>query len=288
LTLIDRDFVEWSNLSRQVLFDESDARDSQPKVYAAARALTRINSEIEIRPRAIDLDHDNISVILEDHDLVLDGTDNFSTRYLINEWSQKFRVPWIHAAVLGTFGQILPILPGETACYRCFLPTPPLPGQFETCDTAGVLGLTVASVAAAQACEAIKLLLGRKEEIRKGLTLLESWQGSVQILSVPVRPQCPTCSQHQYPFLDGTEGQTATTLCGRNAVQVKAPKGTQLDLDQLADRLAALGPVKLNPFFLRVHLDPVELSIFPDGRVLVHGTDDTGQARNIVSRTLGS
>jgi molybdopterin/thiamine biosynthesis adenylyltransferase len=283
--LIDRDFVEWSNLQRQVLFDESDAREGLPKAVAAARRLKLINSEVEIEPAVADLTPANAADLLEDAELILDATDNFETRYLINDFAVRAGTPWIYGAAVGSYGLKMAIAPGRTACLRCVYPQAP-EGPQPTCETEGVLGPVTAAIAALQAADALKILALGAESIESGLVTLDVWTGEIRPLAAPARdPDCPCCARREFPHLEGAR-RSPISLCGRNAVQIH-DRFRPLNLPELAARLGAVAPVRSNEFALRVQLEAFELTVFPDGRAIVKGTTDVGVARSLYARYIG-
>lgn len=284
LRLIDRDIVELTNLQRQFLFDESDASEALPKAAAAARRLARINSEIAIEPVVADLTAFNAAELL-DIDLILDGTDNFETRYLLNDAAVRSNVPWIYGAAVGSYGLKLTIIPGQTACFRCVYPEPP-GGAQPTCETAGVLGPITATIAALQAADALKILAGGAESITARLTTVDVWSGEIRQLDPPARdPQCPCCAAREFVYLDGSR-RAPISLCGRNAVQIHE-RTRPVNLAALAERLDGLATVRVNEFALRAVLDSYELMVFPDGRAIIKGTTDTGVARSLYARYVG-
>jgi adenylyltransferase/sulfurtransferase len=286
LVLIDRDFVEWSNLQRQFLFEESDAADALPKAIAAARRLERVNSSIRIDPAVTDLVPSNIHELLDPVDLIVDGTDNFETRYLLNDYTVERSVPWIYGGAVGSYGIELAIVPQRTACLRCVYPSPPAGAQ-ETCETAGILNPASATIAALQAADAIKILVCGADLLTPRLTTLDLWSGQIRQLSAPARdPECPACVRREFAHLTGA-GRAPISLCGRNAVQIHE-RARPLDLASLAVRLSAIGPVRANEFALRFHVDRFELTVFPDGRAIIKGTTDTGVARSLYARYVGS
>ncbi len=285
LRIIDRDYVELSNLQRQWLFDESDARDAQPKAVAAARRLGRINSGIVVEPVVADLVPDNADDLLGEVDLLLDGTDNFETRYLVNDFAVRGGVGWIYGAAIAGYGLVLPILPGRTACLKCFYPEPPAGAQ-PTCETAGVLSTITAVVAAMQTTEALKILAGKPEQVVARLTTIDIWKGTIRQLDPrPPQPECMACALRRFPHLEG-RGHAPISLCGRNAVQIHE-RARPLDLVELGRRLAALGQVRANDLCLRFFLNPYELAIFPDGRAIIKGTTDVGVARSLYAKYVG-
>ncbi len=288
LRLIDRDFVELSNLQRQFLFDESDARDALPKAVAAARHLARINSEVTVEPLVADLTASNADELFEGIDLILDGTDNFETRYLINDVTAAGRVAktWVYGAAVGSYGIKLAITPGQTACFRCIYPDPPQGAQ-PTCETAGVLGPVTATIAALQSADALRILATGSDSFVARLTTIDVWTGEIRQLDPPARdPDCPCCVRREFAYLDGSR-RAPVSLCGRNAVQIHE-RLRPIDLAGLAERLGPLAPVRSNEFALRVLLDPYELTVFPDGRAIIKGTTDIGVARSLYARYVGA
>jgi molybdopterin-synthase adenylyltransferase len=292
LRICDRDLVETSNLQRQVLFDEADAAAHKPKALAAADRLRAINSSITIDPRVVDVNSGNIELLMEGVDLVLDGTDNAETRYLVNDAAIKHSKPWVYGACVGTSGRVMAVLPMTRPCLRCMFPQPPAPGELETCDTAGVLASAAHVVASLQAVEAMKILLSDPSSARE-LVTIDLWPLRIRTVFTADarRADCPTCVFRKFEFLDARPGQAATSLCGRNTVQVRpASNGSSIDLDTAADRLKSAGAVERSPFFVRCMLRDSNLSItlFPDGRAMVHGTADLAAARSIYARFIGN
>lgn len=292
MRLVDRDFVELSNLQRQVLFDEQDIAEQLPKTIAAARKLAKINSTVALEPIVADINHGNILGYFDGIDLVLDGMDNFETRFLINDASLKTGIPWIYGGCIGSHGQMMPIFPRETACLRCLIGELPGPGTTETCDTAGVLGPAINVVAALQVAAALKLLAGRREQIAASLTIVDVWDVTLRKMSVSsLREQsnCPACVAGRLDWLSGERGSQTTVLCGRNAVQV-SPGGKQaLSFDELVVRLRGVGEVTCNQFLLRLTVprEELQITLFPDGRAIVKGTDDPAVARGAYARYIG-
>ncbi len=293
LRIVDRDFVELSNLQRQVLFDEDDVANQLPKAVAAAQKLTRINRTIQVQPIVADIDHANILGLVQDVDLIVDGMDNFETRFLINDAALHTQTPWVYGGCVGSVGQTLTVLPGESACLRCLIDSAPDAGALETCETAGVLGPIVHWVAALQVVAALKLLAGRRDLIEPVLTVVDVWDGSLRKLNVAglrERANCPACVGGERGWLSGEKGSRTTVLCGRNAVQVTPPEKTTLDLPELAGRLAGAGDVAVNRFLVRLTLSTGGccLTVFADGRAIIQGTDDPGTARGLYARYVGS
>ncbi len=284
LRLIDRDYVEWSNLQRQWLYTESDAREALPKAVAAARAIAAINSEIEVETAVTDLVPANVDELLQGAGLILDGTDNFETRYLINDWCVSRGVPWIYGAAVASYGLTMPILPGQSACLKCVFPAPPSGAQ-PTCETAGVLNAITSAIASLQVGDAIRILAGVHVGAR--ITTIDVWTGMVRQIEAPARsPDCIACARREFVHLKG-EGRPPISLCGRNAVQIHEHR-RPVDLEELHRRLAPLGEVRSNEFALRFFMPPYEMTIFPDGRAIIKGTTDTGEARSLYARYVGA
>jgi molybdopterin/thiamine biosynthesis adenylyltransferase len=291
IRIADRDIVETTNLQRQVLFDEEDARNGLPKAIAAANRLARINSSIAIEPLVVDVDVDNIEKLCDGVEVILDGTDNVSTRYLINDASVKLDVPWIYGACVGTEGRMMVIRPNVGPCLRCIFPRPPDPKDLQTCDTAGVLGPVAAVIGAMQAVAAIKLLTDHSDAIAQEMIVLDLWSNRIRAASVGdgKRSDCPTCGQRHFEFLASSRRDFTARLCGRNAVQVRASE-SRLFLTDVAHRLQKAGQVQSQPFMVRCVLneDGLSLTAFEDGRVIVQGTNDPARARSLVARYFGS
>ena len=293
IKIVDRDFVEISNLQRQVLFDESDVAAKLPKAIAAAEKLKKINSTVNIEPIVADIDHTNILSLARDVDLILDGTDNFEVRYLINDVSLELGIPWIYCGCIGSTGQTMTILPGKTACLRCLIDTAPEPGSTETCDTAGILGPTVNVIASLEAVDAIKLLAGKEDLIKPVLTVVDIWEGSYRQMSVAdlrEKSGCKACHQGERVWLKGEQGSRTTRLCGRNAVQVAPADKGKIVFEDLAEKLKHSGEVDFNPYLLRLNLKnpDYEISLFRDGRAIIKGTDDPAVAKTVYARYIGS
>jgi len=314
LRIIDRDFVEPSNLQRQSLFDEADARDALPKAVAAEHHLRGVNSGVEVEGMVTDLTPRNAQELLSGFPLILDGTDNFETRFLMNDAAIHLGVPWIYAAVVSSYGLTLTIRPGETPCLACLLETDGQAhsaGLEETCDTVGVLNSAVNLIASLQATEAIKLLLGRTDALHKRLLACDVWSGRFQSIAVRRNPQCRACARRDFRWLAG-EAQPHITLCGRDSVQIHE-HSRQLDMRALRDRLAAVAvEVRSNDFLLRFRLPPpvpspprapstieerqaqhiegegYEITVFADGRAIIKGTRDPAVARSLYARFIGS
>jgi molybdopterin/thiamine biosynthesis adenylyltransferase len=290
LRIVDRDFVELSNLQRQVLFDENDVAEPLPKAVAAARKLVKINSTVTLEPIVADVDHRNILTLMRDVDIILDGTDNFETRFLINDAALDTGKPWVYGGCIGSHGQTMTIIPGETACLRCVIEAPPQAGTTETCDTAGVLGPAIQVVASLQCIAAMKLLTGQKHEIAQKLTIIDVWDHTwrtVNLASLREQNTCPACRDGERKWLTGHETSQTTVLCGRNAVQVTPATPAELDLNLLADKLRTAGTVTATPFLVRCQVAGLELTIFRDGRAIVKGTDDATVARGAYAKYVG-
>ena len=286
LRIVDRDFVEQSNLQRQMLFDEADAASNLPKAVAAERKLKSVNSDIEVEGIVADAESRNIEELVRGFDLILDGTDNFQTRYLINDVALKHGIPWIYGAVVASYGVTLTILPGRTPCLACVFPKPP-EGMHDTCDTVGVIAPAVAWTSAIQVTEALKLLLGSEEELHGSLLAYDIWTNRSSSIMPRYDPRCRACVARDFVHLAGG-GETTTTLCGRDAVQISQRESRALDLAALKNRLAPFGPVRGNEFLLRCTLDGCELTVFPDGRAIIKGTHDPAVARGIYAKYLGA
>ena len=286
LRIIDRDYVEPSNLQRQSLFDEADAAQSLPKAIAAARKISAFNSQVVIEPQVSDLVPSNIQALLEGTELVLDGTDNFETRYLINDFAVKTSLPWIYTAAVGSYGIAMNVLPGKTACLACLFPDPPR-GAFETCETAGILNSAVNLAASIAATEAIKLLVGADPQVRRTLLSFDVWRNQrAEVKAGSPRPGCRACSQRDFIHLAG-EGRPHITLCGRNSVQIHE-RHRPVDFVEISSRLQPHGPVRHNDFVLKFWPEPYEMTLFPDGRAIIKGTTDTAIARSLYARYVGS
>lgn len=284
--LVDRDVIELHNLQRQVLYDEDDVTEGRAKADAAARKLARINSTVTLDARVTDCTSENIEALLEGVDLVLDGTDNFDTRYLINDACVKHGVPWIYGGVLGTYGMSLAILPGGP-CFRCMQPEPPDAASLPTCDTAGVMNSVVNIVASLQVTAALRVLTGAPEDPPR-IKAVDPWHGGWQQIDLSRSDQCPCCAERRFDFLSAARGSRHTVFCGRNAVQVSPERPTTQGQGELAARLASLGMVERKGQLLRFSHEDHRLLIFPDGRVLVEGTTDPALARTLVARFVGS
>ncbi len=291
LRIVDRDFLEKSNLQRQVLYTEDDVASGLPKAIAAQNHLRRINSEIEIEAIVTDVDSSNIAALMDGVDVVVDGTDNFETRFLLNDAAHKFNTPWVYGGCLGAEGQTMTILPGETACLRCLMPDAPAPGTTPTCDAAGILGTIINVIASMQANEAIKILSGHREAVSRALTVFELWDNrirQVKLDSLRESNNCPACNHREFPWLDGARGSHTAVLCGRNAVQLSFADRQDLSLESLAVKLEGLGQVKYNRYLLRADIAPYQVTVFPDGRAIIGGTEDIAEAKTVYARYIGA
>lgn len=288
IRIIDRDFIELDNLPRQILFDEEDIRKGLPKAVAAAEKLRMINSEITINPIVADLNAENIEQHVHDVDLVIDGTDNFETRFLINDCCVKLGIPWIYGGVVSTYGMSFTILPGETPCFQCFINEMPRPGSSPTCDTVGVLGTAVSVVASIEVTEALKLLTGKKEALLRKLVYVDVWNGVWNLFNLTKgKTRCPVCDDRKFVYLEQKQGTRVTSLCGQNAVQIYSPSKEVTTLHELAGRLASIGEVKFNEYMLACKVDQYEFTIFGDGRTIVRGTADPATAKTVFSKYIG-
>jgi molybdopterin-synthase adenylyltransferase len=289
LLLVDRDIVEESNLPRQVLFEAAHATTGTAKVAAAAETLARIGGPTRVIPHAVHLNADQLLELGAGVDLILDGTDNMATRYLVNDFAVREHIPWIYAGVVSSGGLVLPVRPGEGPCLRCVFPEPPPPGVLPTCDTAGVIGPAVGAIASMQAGLALRLL-GGADPPDAALVDMDVWSGSVRRLAVPRSETCPCCQQRRFDFLEGAAMDEAVSLCGRNTVQLLPPPGAPApaaDLIEANLRSAGIEVLRAGPL-LRFTADAHRVTLFPDGRALVEGTEDTSRARAVLARWVGA
>ena len=293
IRIVDRDFVEITNLQRQVLFDEQDLAQQLPKSVAAARKLTLINSNVIVESHVADVSPGNILGFAQGSDLLLDGTDNFETRFLLNDVSLEMGIPWVYGGCIGSHGQVLPIFPGKTACLRCLIEEVPAPGTTETCDTAGILGPTVNMIASLQAVQALKILSGRTDQVDASLHILDVWDGTLRKMSVKNlrdQGQCPACCLGARDWLHGDRASQTTVLCGRNAVQFTPPERRQIALTEFAEKLRASGQVTVNPYLLKLVTQDgaYEITLFADARAIIKGTDDPSLAKSLYARYVGA
>ncbi|WP_156995834.1 ThiF family adenylyltransferase [Paenibacillus stellifer] len=288
VTLVDRDYVEWSNLQRQNLYDEADAAEHMPKAAAAARRLRSVNSAVEVEGIVADITAGDIALYMDGVDLVLDASDNFEVRMILNDITAKMDIPWIYGACTGSYGLSMTIVPGQSACLHCLMDG--IPGGTDTCDTAGIIGPAVQMTAAFQTAEALKWLSGRTEALRGTLVSFDLWtnrHSSVRTDKLK-RADCPSCgTSRTYPYLSAASHTRTAVLCGRDTVQISPPAPLKLDLEEWGRRLAPYGRVERNPFMLSFTADHRRLAVFPDGRVLVHGTGDPAEARSLYHRYFG-
>jgi adenylyltransferase/sulfurtransferase len=288
LRLVDRDYVDVTNLQRQSLFDEENYEKSLPKAIAAAEKLRSINRDVEIDGRVEDLNPNNAEELLGDVDLIIDGTDNFETRYLLNDAAIKLGTPWIYASCVGSYGLSYVIKPGVSPCLRCFMEDEPPPGTSPTCDTAGIIAPVVHAVVAFQVTEALKILAGREDALLSSVLSVDVWSGKMDRFSLSgPRQDCPACGLGQLEYLSGKSKSLVTTLCGRNAVQIRPGSNVSLALDEIAGRLDPLGEVKVTAYLLRFTIEGKELALFADGRAIIHGTADPTEARSLYTRYIG-
>ena len=289
LRLIDRDFLELQNLQRQVLFDEEDLKENLPKAVAAQRKLQRINSEIEIEAEPGDLNPETVDELLEDTNLVIDGTDNFETRFLLNDFSLREKIPWIYGGAVGTEGLTYVILPGEGPCLRCLFEEAPRPGEFQTCDTAGILASVAHFIASFQVVEAMKILVGRKEEVDRRLWKVDLWKKEFHPANVSssISKRCSSCEKGDYPYLNRERISRTVTLCGRNAVQIFRSEAQEINFKNLAEKLLGVGEVTYNDYLLKASIPPFEITVFSNGRAIIQGTQDASQAKSVYSKYIG-
>lgn len=285
--IVDRDFVEPSNLQRQTLFEEADAREALPKAVAAERRLRAINSDVSVEGIVGDLNASNAEELLAGTSLILDGTDNFETRFLMNDYSVKSQTPWIYAAAVSSHGLTMTIRPGKTPCLACLLESSSGLGMDETCDTVGVLGPIVNLIASLEVAEALKILAGRESALHGRLLSCDVWSGRMQSVAPERNPKCRACVRHDFSYLEG-EAQPHITLCGRDSVQIHE-RNRKLDLQALLQRLSpTLGDVRQNGFLLRFRADAYEVTVFSDGRAVIKGTKDPAVARSLYAKYIGA
>jgi molybdopterin/thiamine biosynthesis adenylyltransferase len=289
LRVVDRDFIEFSNLQRQTMFTEDDAKDRLPKVIACANHLREINSDVLVEPEIADVNHSNIERLIHDCDLVIDGTDNFATRYLINDACVKHNVNWIYGAAVGSYGVTMTIRPNITPCLHCIFPEAPPAASAPTCDTAGVIMPIISVVAAVQVSEALKLLTGNIEDLHKSLMQFDVWRNEWRRISVgePAK-DCPTCSARKFETLAADSREFAAVLCGRYAVQISPSQPAHVDLNLLGQRLAGAGEVNGNDYLLRCRTGEFEMTVFQDARSIIRGTDDIATARSLYAKYIGN
>lgn len=289
LRIVDRDFVEYSNLQRQTLFTESDAEERLPKAVAAKNRLSEVNSEIEVEAVVADVNFSNAEELVGDVDLIIDGSDNFQVRYLINDACVKLSKPWIYGAAVSSYGTTMTIRPGKTPCLRCIFGEMPPAGSAPTCDTAGVIQPIIASVSSVQVTEAIKILTGQLDSLHGSLLQIDIWRGDWRKIKMKTpHPDCVCCGKRDFEFLSEENQETLTSLCGRNAVQIMPAAGTEIDLEKLEESLARSLKTERNEYLLRFSLDGRTVTLFRDARAIIQGTDDVSEARAIYSRYVGN
>jgi adenylyltransferase/sulfurtransferase len=289
LRIIDRDFVEYSNLQRQTMFTENDAAERLPKAIACANRIREINSDIAAEPEVADVNHSNIERFISDGDVVLDGTDNFATRYLINDGCVKHEVNWVYGAAVGSYGVTMTIRPHETPCLRCIFPEAPPAASAPTCDTAGVIMPIISIVASVQVTEALKLLTAGIGDLHNSLMQFDVWRNEWRKISIgkPLR-DCPTCGLGEYETLNAEARDFAAVMCGRHSVQISPTDSVHIDLDALRKKLESSGDVKANDYLVRFRTGEYELTIFQDARSIIRGTDDIATARSLYSKYIGN
>ncbi len=290
ISIIDRDFIEECNLQRQILFDENDILENLPKAIAAERKLQKINSGISVQGIVTDVNYTNIEALIGDADIIIDGTDNFETRFLINDYCVKNSIPWIYGACIGSRGLVMNIIPSKTPCLRCVFGTMPQIGSYPTCDTAGIIGPIAGIIASFQVAEAIKILTKDYDSVNKGLVEIDTWDTKFKQIDISELKEvnnCTTCKLHDYRFLDAEDGVMTTFLCGKNAVQVMSRNAGNIDLGQLEHRIGPVVDVCRNAFMLKFKVKDHAFTVFPDGRAIITGTADTSIARNLYSKYLG-
>ena len=289
LRIVDRDFVEFTNLQRQTLFKESDAAERLPKAIAAKTRIAEINSEIDVEAIIADVNNSNVESLIEGCDLVLDGTDNFQVRYLLNDACVKHGQTWIYGAAVSSYGTTMTIIPGDTPCLRCIFDEMPDAGSSPTCDTSGVIMPIIATVSATQVSEALKILVGDTASLHRSLMQFDVWANDRQRIKLGgPNPDCRTCGQNIYEFLDAESQEFSAVLCGRDAVQIAPPQATTLDLPQLAEKLRNIAEVKQNEYLVRFMSGENEMTVFRDGRAIVKGTDDVSAARSLYAKFIGT
>jgi adenylyltransferase/sulfurtransferase len=289
LRIVDRDFVEFTNLQRQTLFKESDAAERLPKAIAAKKRIGEINSEIDVEAIVADVNNSNVESLIDGCDIVLDGTDNFQVRYLLNDACVKHGKTWIYGAAVSSYGTTMTIIPGETPCLRCIFDEMPDAGSSPTCDTAGVIMPIIATVSAAQVAEALKILVGDKGSLHRSLIQFDVWANDRQRIKLgEPNPDCKTCGQRVFEFLDADAQESTAVLCGRNAVQIAPGRSTGFDLPGLADKLRHISDVKQNEYLVRFTSGENEMTIFSDGRAIIRGTDDVTVARSLYAKYIGN
>lgn len=289
LRIVDRDFVEFTNLQRQTLFKESDATERLPKAIAAKNRLAEINAAIKVDAIVADVNNSNVESLIAAQDLVIDGTDNFQVRYLVNDACVKNRVTWIYGAAVSSYGTTMTVLPSKTPCLRCIFEEIPDAGSSPTCDTAGVIMPIISTVSATQVAEALKILIGDLDALHGSLMQFDVWSNERHAIKLKAPdPDCKCCGENIYEFLDAEATEFSAVLCGRDAVQIAPPNAMKIDLKNLATRLGSIGEVKQNEYLLRFSQNGNEITVFADGRAIIKGTDDIVAARALYARFVGS
>lgn len=289
LRIVDRDFVEFTNLQRQTLFKESDAADRLPKAAAAEKRIAEINSEIDVEPIVADVNNSNIESLIDGRDLVIDGTDNFQVRYLINDACIKLGKTWIYGAAVSSYGTTMTIVPGRAPCLRCIFEEMPDAGSSPTCDTAGVIMPIISSISSIQVTEAIKLLVGDTGSLHGSLIQIDIWRNDWRKIKLSgPNPDCVACGRREFEFLDADSGEFSAVLCGRDAVQIAPPRPVKINLAGFAEKISNMSNVKWNEYLVRFNVNGNEITLFSDGRAIVKGTDDLSVARALYARYVGS
>jgi len=291
LKIIDRDFVELNNLQRQILFDEEDVKRNIPKAIAAVEKLKKINSQVKLEAVVADVNFTNVESLVAGAKILVDGTDNFEVRFLLNDACVKANIPWIYGSCLGSYGLTANIIPGKTRCFRCLFQTGPLPGMVPTCDTAGVISPIVNIIASIETAEAIKYLTGKFDALNKNLIAIDIWESSFERFNINDRRDkldCLCCKQKKFEFLEAKEGSSITSLCGRNAVQITQKSVVRTDFGPLAERLKKSGKVTFNKYILKFSINQYEINLFPDSRAIIKGTSDFSVARGLYAKYIGT
>jgi len=286
IRIADRDYIELSNLQRQTLFDEEDIKQNLPKAVAAQKKLERINSYIEIEAEVLHVNSLNIEKLCKDVDLILDATDNFNIRFLINDVAIKLGIPWVYGGVIGSTGVLSPIIPGETPCLRCIIPDIPDSGSIDTCDTIGVLNGITNIIASYQATEALKILTGQRENLIKGMLYIDVWENTFEFVSPSKKESCITCGDEDFEFLTRKE-EDAVSLCGKNSVQIN-PYNNNVSIEGIAKRLDSIGITpKRNSYFMKFTIEEGQFTLFYDGRAIIKNVTDLNRARSLYSKYIG-
>lgn len=287
LRLVDRDYVEISNLQRQAIYSEQDVADNLPKAVAAVQYLQKVNSEIKLEAVVSDVNPGNIEQLIDGMDLVLDGTDNLETRFLINDACDKHHLPWIYGGAIKSGGMSMNILPGEgTPCLRCIYPELPAPGSYATCSSVGVLSMITGIIGCLESTEALKILVG-SPKVRKNLFMMDIWDNTAQYVEINKFSECPTCGKGHYEFLENIKGSYTTSLCGRDSIQVNPAKIGNIDFLALSEKLSPLGEVKYNPYILNFTIGKMEITLFKDGRAIIKNVKDENVAKSVYSEYIG-